>query len=378
MPVKLILNMSKLHLWIFLILFLAVIQTGFSQVEKNHTDAFQINSLSGYILDHSPNIIQLIQGPTQGFMASWERQTYGKNEWERAYNYPSFGASFIAQDMGSPELGSVYSIHADYRFFFLKRQVSLQVGTGLAYVENPFHPEDNPKNYAYGSTITGSFYAGLHYRKDQIFNTPLGVQVGAFLMHYSNGKTKSPNTSTNNYGIQFGINYQLEEEFPEFKTEQLADFKAENIKFNFMFSSGMNDFGVIGLDNNPFYVFTAYAGKRLNRKSSFHLGTELFLSHSLKQYINYRSIAYANEGGITGDEDWKRVGLFAGHELFIGKLSLITQVGYYIYYPVKYNKQYYTRVGLKRYLTDKIFVSIMLKTHLAKAEAMEYGIGIRL
>jgi hypothetical protein len=369
--------MPKLHFWFLLICISTGIKAGYSQEEKEYTDAFQINAIGGYILPHSPNIIQLIQGPTQGFMASWERQTYGKKEWEEAYNYPSFGASFIKQDMGSPELGSVYSLHGDYRFFFFKRKLSFQIGTGIGYVTNPFHPDENPKNAAYGSTITGSFYAGLHYRKERLFNSPFGIQAGIFLMHYSNGKSKSPNTSTNNYGIQFGINYQLEEEFPGFKKGNYPDFKPEGVKFNFMASSGVNDIGVIGLSQNLFFTFTAYADKRLNKKSSIHFGSELFLSQSVKEFIEYRSVAYEGEG-ITGNEDWKRVGLFAGHELFIGKLSLITQVGYYVYYPVDYNMQYYTRFGLKRYLTDTVFVSLMLKTHLAKAEALEYGIGIRL
>lgn len=370
--------MPKLHFWIFFFCISTGIKMGFAQIEKNHTNAFQINSLSGYILDHSPNIIQLIQGPTQGFMASWERQTYGENEWEEAYNYPSYGASIIKQNMGSTELGSVYSLHADYRFFFFKRKLSLQIGTGLGYVTNPFHPDHNPKNYAYGSTITGSFYAGFHYRKDRIFNTAFGIQAGAFLIHYSNGKTKSPNTSTNNYGIQIGINYQLADEFPSFKTGQVGNFEAEKIKYNFLFSSGMNDFGVIGLSNNPFYTFTAYADQRLNRKSSIQLGTDLFLSKSVKEFIEYRAVAFTENDEVTGDEDWKRLGLFVGHELFVGKVSLVTQAGYYVYYPVNYLQRFYTRVGLKRYLNDKIFISIMLKTHLAKAEAMEYGIGIRL
>ncbi|GGE04552.1 acyloxyacyl hydrolase [Psychroflexus salis] len=370
--------MPKLRLWICLSVFITGVSLATSQGEKNFSDAFQINALSGYILHHSPDIIHLIQGPTQGYMASWERQTYGKNEWEEAYNYPSFGASFIKQNMGSPELGSVYSLHADYRFFFFNRKLSLQVGTGLGYVENPFHPDRNPKNYAYGTNITGSFYAGLHFRKHRLFKTPLGIQVGAFLIHYSNGRTKSPNTSTNNYGIQLGINYELEKESPKFTSGQVGNFSPEAVKFNFSFSSGMNDFGIIGLNNNPFYVFTAYADKRFNRKSSLQLGTELFLTHSVKEFIKYRAIAFENDGNITGDEDWKRVGLFLGHELFIGKLSLITQAGYYVYYPINYSKQYYTRIGLKRYLSNNIFVSVMLKTHLAKAESMEYGIGIRL
>lgn len=370
--------MFKFHFCILCVLVFSGINLGFSQTEKKHTDAFQFNVLSGFVLDHTANISHLIQGPTQGFMATWERQTYGHKEWEEAYNYPSFGGSLLVQNMGSPELGSVYSLHADYRFFFSKRRLSLQIGTGLGYVTNPFHPDNNPKNYAYGGSLTGSFYAGMHYRKDRIFNSPFGIQAGAFLIHYSNGKTKSPNTSTNNYGIQMGINYQLDEAFNEFQKGLVQDFEAERIKYNLLASTGLNDIGVIGEAQQPFLVLTAYADKRLNRKSSIQLGTDVFFSRIVKNFIEYRAVSHIENDQITGDEDWRRVGFFVGHELFVGKLSMITQLGYYVYYPVNFNKRYYTRVGLKRYLTEKLFVSVILKTHLAKAEAMEYGIGIRL
>jgi hypothetical protein len=53
-------------------------------------------------------------------------------------------------------------------------------------------------------------------------------------------------------------------------------------------------------------------------------------------------------------------------------------VGYYIYYPVDYLNREYLKVGLRRYLTDKFYVSLLLKSHYSKAEAIEYGIGIRL
>jgi hypothetical protein len=33
---------------------------------------------------------------------------------------------------------------------------------------------------------------------------------------------------------------------------------------------------------------------------------------------------------------------------------------------------------LKYYLNEKLFVSFMLKTHLQKAEAGEFGIGMRI
>lgn len=70
--------------------------------------------------------------------------------------------------------------------------------------------------------------------------------------------------------------------------------------------------------------------------------------------------------------------MFIGHELFINKLSLITQLGYYIYYPFDFEGKTYQRVGLKRYFGDKWFVAITLKSHAAKAEAVEFGLGVRL
>jgi hypothetical protein len=35
-------------------------------------------------------------------------------------------------------------------------------------------------------------------------------------------------------------------------------------------------------------------------------------------------------------------------------------------------------VGIKYYVTDKIFAGFMIKTHMFLAEALEFGIGVRL
>jgi hypothetical protein len=115
----------------------------------------------------------------------------------------------------------------------------------------------------------------------------------------------------------------------------------------------------------------------LNRKSAIQLGTDVFFSTFLKELIYYYSVAFP-EYDVTGDEDWKRIGVFVGHELFINKMSLVSQLGYYVYYPYDFEGRVYNRVGLKRYFGDKYFGVITLKSHGAKAEAVEFGIGVRL
>ena len=103
----------------------------------------------------------------------------------------------------------------------------------------------------------------------------------------------------------------------------------------------------------------------------------MFFSQFLKELIYNQSLAFPDTW-VTGEEDCKRVGLFVGHELFINRLSLITQLGYYVYYPYDFEGRTYFRLGLKWYIYKSMFAAISLKSHGAKAEAVEFGIGVRL
>ena len=80
----------------------------------------------------------------------------------------------------------------------------------------------------------------------------------------------------------------------------------------------------------------------------------------------------------TTDADYKRVGGFLGYELFVNDLSVVTQLGYYLYYPYDFQGRIYNRIGLKYYFSEKWFGAFSVKSHLAKAETLEFGIGIRL
>ena len=54
-------------------------------------------------------------------------------------------------------------------------------------------------------------------------------------IHYSNGNTKAPNTSTNSFLINAGLNYQLNsKEIREYKREEDLTNYSEKIKFNFV------------------------------------------------------------------------------------------------------------------------------------------------
>ncbi|WP_053992046.1 acyloxyacyl hydrolase [Mangrovimonas sp. TPBH4] len=361
---------------LFSCLFFLWIGVLFSQETESKSSTVEVNYFKGNIALHNNSILHLIKGHPEGFIVSWNKKTFGFNDWEQRYNYPDYGVSFAYQNLKNDVLGNNYSLYAHYNFYFFKRNLMLRIGQGLAYTTNPYDKYDNFKNVAFGSHVLSSTYLMLNYKKERIFDR-FGIQGGLSLIHYSNANVKAPNTSVNSMTLNVGVVYSLEESDPEYVDDLTKEKFTEPIKYNLVFRTGINESDVIDSGRFPFYVLSAYADKRLGHISAIQLGADAFFSKFLKELIYYQSVAFPEEN-VSGDEDWKRVGIFAGHELFINKMSVVTQVGYYVYYPFDFEGRTYFRVGLKRYFGDKVFAALTLKSHGAKAEAVELGVGIRL
>lgn len=351
---------------------------GFSQdvgeVKKYTLDA---SVFRGSILLHNPDISHLITEHPAGFILGLNRKTYGSREWEGLFNFPDYGVSFIYQNMENPTLGENYGLYAHYNFYLLRRNIQFRIGQGIAYTTNPYDKETNFRNNAYGSHLLSSTYLMLNYHRENIFKG-LGVKAGISVIHYSNANFRAPNTSTNTLALNAGLVYDLDggEDLAYLpKPEKVCI--TEPIRYNLVLRGGVNESDVIDSGQYGFFILSGYADKRLGRKSALQLGTDVFFSNFLKELIRFQSIAFP-ENEVSADDDFKRVGLFLGHELFINQTSVVTQLGYYVYYPFDFEGQVYNRIGLKRYFNDKLFAAITLKSHGAKAEAVEFGIGLRL
>ena len=360
----------------FLFFFFSLI-VGFGFAQESTQDwTIDVNYFKGNIALHNDDILHLISGHPEGLIVSWNKMTFGENQWEQRYNYPDYGASFSYQDLKNEALGENFALYAHYNFYWFNRKLMFRIGQGLAYTTNPYDKETNFKNIAFGSRLMSSTFAMLNYKQENIFDH-FGIQAGLSLIHYSNANVKAPNTSVNSITFNLGLNYRFNEHKKDYIYD-IADEKfTERIKYNLVFRSGVNESDVVGSGQFPFYIFSAYADKRLNRKSAIQAGFDVFFSKFLEELIYYQSVAFPADN-VDPDTDYKRVGLFVGHELFINKLSLVTQFGYYVYYPFDFEGRTYQRIGLKRYFGDRWFGALTLKSHAAKAEALEFGIGVRL
>ena len=318
------------------------------------------------------------QKDTEGVMADFLVRTHGSEEWQKTYNYPDYGGYFLYQDFKSEPLGECYAAGALYNFYFLKRHLQLRLSEGIAVATNPYNKESNSKNIAFGTRLLDNTNIGLSYDNQRLFGQ-IGFHAGLLFTHYSNGRVRTPNSGINTYLLNVGLNYNFGDEKKAVNDTIVRVKKSykEPIKYNFVLRTGLNESPIIRSGQRAFYHLGFYIDKRLSRKSGLQVGTELFLTNSFKDYIKYYAVAYP-ETQVDPNTDYKRVGVFVGHELFINRISLEVQLGYYVYRPFKMGEPIYDRVGVKYYITNKIFTSFTIKTHLFLAEALEFGVGVRL
>jgi len=371
--------------YITVLLVLASFRLGSAQVAKTESqesqnkapNIFTIDAslMGGSILQHNPDIAHLITDHPTGVLLSYNQRTFGSKEWESRYGFPDWGVTAAYQDMKNIYLGEAYSAYAHFNFYFLKRNLQFRIGQGLAYMTRPFDLEDNPRNNAYGTRFTSSTFLLANYRRENIYRG-LGVQAGFNVIHYSNANVRAPNNSTNTWFFNAGLNYTFNRKsIPEFKIWEKKAY-SEQIHFNAVARLGFNESDYRGSGQYPFYDFSFYADKRINIKSSLQLGTEVFFGEFLKEYRDYQAASFP-DSNLDGDENYQRVSVFVGHELHLGKTSLLTQVGYYVYWPIPFETRIYNRIGLQRRLTSKIFASLTVHSHGAAAEGVSLGLGYR-
>jgi hypothetical protein len=357
-----------------------ILCAGLVSAQENSTDSYFLDSgyFYGSILRHNKDISHLIRNHPRGLILGISKKTWGEKSWQQRYNYPDLGISFVYHDPVYDVLGANIGAYAHLNFYFLKRNLSFRVGQGIALNTNPYHIDENPKNTAYGSRILASAYGTLRFKKENLIG-PLGVYAGISLFHYSNGNFRAPNTSTNTLAGNLGLTYSLSEELADkkFIRQDSLPQISEAIKLNFMLSGGLNESDYVNLGQHPFLVVSAFADKRLSALSSITAGGDIFISGAIKKEIEYLAAAFPG-ATTSGEEDFKRAGVFVGHELHIDTFAVVTQLGYYLYYPYDFEGRLYMRAGFKQMFGNRFFGTAILKTHGAKAEAIEFGFGVRI
>jgi hypothetical protein len=127
--------------------------------------------------------------------------------------------------------------------------------------------------------------------------------------------------------------------------------------------------------NTPKYgvgILTADYLLPLKKKSLFSIGTDAFVDGSHKNFLLQDSIVTKGAEGIL------RAGFHIGYGLKVGQCTGILQTGYYLYNPYDIDGRIYTTLSFRYHINEHWFACFNLKSHYARADYFQYGIGYHL
>lgn len=337
---------------------------------------FTFSAHYGYIINHQDFVGHLTTSHPAGFEATAYWLTTGKYGWEKAYRYPKIGLSFFFYDFRNPILGEAYAIVPHMKWTWRKTKktrLEFKLGPGVVYTPHPWTIHSNPKNVMISSILNNVMYAGLEYSYQ--ISPRIKLNTGVHLSHYSNAAYSLPNAGINIPSVNLGVTYTPHSEKVVYK-DTLRPVK-KNWSFHFSAAGSVVELDANQSRKNHIVGLIATVSKRLSRKSMVNFGLEYSRNTALEKYAN-RLYTRAQQPV----PDFRRVGIVAGHELISGRVSLFTQMGFYIYRPFSktpdgaiVDQPIYQRFGVKYYISKNLFARYTFRTHLGVAEGIEYAIG---
>jgi hypothetical protein len=357
----------KIHLGAFCFLFLSVNCLGQSSCLRDYTLNFKYHY--GFVMNHSVNMAHLANQRFSAFELELNKQTTVKQPFAQLYNFPRIGisAQYFILDPHKP-LGNMLGIYPHVSFMIMrhkKHELNFRVGWGLGYIERRFDLNDNYKNNLISSRINYTFSGRLNYTfKAGKYN----INTGIGLLHFSNGGMKVPNLGINVPTLHLGLGLNAKEN-QEFKKDSLPPFKRS---WNFYLSTSGGIKRIYPVEGPAYFLSSTslYVGRTLNRKSTINLGTDILYDPSGKHAFK------GDESGIKFiNLKWS---ITAGHELSFSRLTLLTQIAYYVYDPMKLSKPVYQRYGLKYYINKNYFIGTAMRAHFGTADVVEWSFGVKL
>ncbi len=300
------------------------------------------------------------------------KQTTGKEEWEKRWNYPQGGVSIYYNGLSNRTVyGEAFSILPFQSFTFFRRpkhEQRFMIAAGLGYLTNPFDSLKNPRNIAIGSHL--NFAAKFQYSFLYRFSPRIGISLGTSFGHFSNGATKYPNWGINVWSFSGGLHVKMNSTPLELSTPPTKEFYKSWAPYIW---------GAWGTKKNSetdpnLYQATSFGfGMLRNYKfgKEWMAGLDVFWDYTDK-------IEFSHHNEFPNTFELFKLGLYGGHEWNMNRIAVAFQTGVYLYQYSYFSERktdaIYSRVALKYRVLENLQASVSIKSHFGRADYIEWGL----
>lgn len=360
------------------LIFLLLIQLSFF---SNGQDKYkpelwiQANGKAGFLIAHRSVMAHLVKDHVYAGEIGVVFQTRGRKKWNHAYKYPRIALNAYVGTLGNAEqLGNSFAVNSTVSMPLIKAkwyEFSLKTGVGLAFMDKVYDVKTNPLGIAMSTHLNVMVTLGAESRFKLSNKSALTLSLDA--VHFSNGATKVPNFGLNIPFLSLGYQHKLTDSRWENKSKERLELtsisSAQNLKrweFGAMFIGSVKEvfpinqkkYGVLGLN---------IVGRRFfNQKVGMEMSFDIMANESIKMF--HADVEKSFDEII-------QLGIYAGYILPLDRFHAIVGMGFYVRNKYQPDGIMYHRLGVRYVLKNGINFNVTLKSHWAKADYVEYGIG---
>jgi hypothetical protein len=329
----------------------------------------------GFLWAHSPTVSYLQRQHTQAFEVTVSKPISGKRHWHTFYKHAVVGVSFLHYNLGyNGVLGTANGIYGFNRFNIAGNRgahLRFSLGSGIGYLSKTFDKDDNHKNVTIGSHFNALVNFQLLF--EQCITPRLFFNTGIGITHFSNGAFRTPNLGLNLPAVTAGLLYRFQPA-PTPTLYPKSQFQP-NKQFIYSIIATVGRKEIYPPDGKGYFVngLMFNITKAIGIKSGLTLTFEAFNDRSIKAVMERNNPQVQPSYYQT-----IRPGIAFGYDLWLGKLSFLFQAGVYPYTFYKGDGNIYSRIGWRYRLPYGLLVNLTLKTHFAKADCIEFGVGYTL
>jgi len=398
-----------------LFLFLFILWSSLLQSQTNEQFSFKIEGIYGNIIPTDQHVKPLIKKHVTGAELSVEFQTMGDKPWQQFNDFPIIGVGSVWLDLGNPQLlGNAFAIYPYISYPLIRSEhfrLNLKAGIGLSYLTKYYQNTkmDSGGNILSFENTNSAVGSPLNVYISGGGSLEIPITKGFSLIgeytwnHISDGSTIVPNSGLNLLNGFVGLKY-----FPNYKKYNNPTRKDLTViprKYSFEINASSGYRQLYYLDNRTYPI--ASVSMSLHRTMTNYYKMGLGIDAFYDGVYDGTSLYKRTYIATNELKNKLRTGVSWQHEIILGRLTASIDLGLYLYDPLKnlepvnkitgelinpnQNKPliyaynileedgwFYTTGKLKYALDNHLFISVGLKTHLEKAEFIEWGLGYRL
>ena len=383
-------------------------------IAQPNTFVFKAQAIGGEIIPINKNLQTINPNSTLGGEFAVEFPSWNQYPWQQHLGNPTLGVGFIGLDLGDNKvLGQAFALYPYLLINIVNTphfELKWKVGAGLSF----FNKTYNRVFKEFGNTTGWSYYGptcnnligsiiNVHLTTAAHFNFPIkdnwAMHADLGYMHMSNGSVLQPNGGINILYASAGVSYKLHSKNATNKQYQEKIFQSLPYKWSINITGSGGYRELYYLDNKGYGVGSIHVGATYNICNWYALGGGFDAFYDGVFNPNTKFGRYILDDKIA---NLFRVAVGINNEFRIGRITAILDWGIYLYDPIrlaykdengnKYEKRpmlykynidkedgwNYFRLGVRCRVWNNLYVQTAVKTHLSKAEMVEWGIGYQI